>query len=315
MVRMIMNYSRDTLKYLKQLRRQYPTARQASAEIIRLRAVLKLPKGTEHFLSDLHGESAAFLHMLRNASGVIKQKTNDLYRDILPTHERDMLCTLVYYPEEKLSLLKKQGAVNAEWYRITILRLVELARLMAVKYTRTHVRAAMPEDLGELMEELLLREDVHDKQAYYSETVDAIIECGQADAVIIELSRVIQYLSIDHLHIIGDIYDRGPHADLIMDALDNYHDVDVQWGNHASSGWAWQPVPGACIAQVLVTHSSTATSTRWKWDMAYRCARWPRLPPARMRPIPAPSSCPSAWAAPTPARTTWSWPACTRPWR
>ncbi len=253
MVRMIMNYSRDTLKYLKQLRRQYPTARQASAEIIRLRAVLKLPKGTEHFLSDLHGESAAFLHMLRNASGVIKQKTNDLYRDILPTHERDMLCTLVYYPEEKLSLLKKQGAVNAEWYRITILRLVELAQLMAVKYTRTHVRAAMPEDLGELMEELLLREDVHDKQAYYSETVDAIIECGQADAVIIELSRVIQYLSIDHLHIIGDIYDRGPHADLIMDALDNYHNVDVQWGNHDIVWMGAAAGSQVCIAQVLVT--------------------------------------------------------------
>lgn len=248
-----MNYSQDAIKYLKQLRRQYPTARKAASEIIKLRAVLNLPKGTEHFLSDLHGEHAAFLHMLRNASGVIKQKIGDLYRDILPAHERDMLCTLVYYPEEKLSLLKKQGAVNAEWYRITILRLVELARLMAVKYTRAHVRAAMPEDLGELMEELLLREDAHDKRAYYSETVDAIIECGQADAVIVELSRVIQYLSIDHLHIIGDIYDRGPRADLIMDALMNYHNVDIQWGNHDIVWMGAAAGSPVCIAQVLVT--------------------------------------------------------------
>lgn len=249
----MMNYSYDRLQYLKLLRRQYPTVRQASAEIIRLKAILNLPKGTEHFLSDLHGEHAAFLHMLRNASGVIKEKITGLYRDVLPTHDRDMLCTLVYYPEEKLSLLKKQGAVSGEWYRINILRLVEIARTMGVKYTRAHVRAAMPSDLGELLEELLLRDDVHDKERYYSEMVDAIIECGQADAVIIELSKVIQYLSIDRLHIIGDIYDRGPRADLIMDALMDYHSVDVQWGNHDIVWMGAAAGSQACIAQVLVT--------------------------------------------------------------
>ena len=248
-----MDISHDRLQYLKLLRRQYPTAREASAEIIRLRAVLQLPKGTEHFLSDIHGEHAAFLHMLRNASGVIKQKIADLYRDVLPSHERDMLCTLIYYPEEKLGLLKRQGVVNGEWYRITILRLMEIARLMTVKYTRTHVRAALPADLGELLEELLLREPVHDKQLYYSEMIDSITECGQSDAVIIELSRIIQYLAIDRLHIIGDIYDRGPRADLIMDALMAHHSVDVQWGNHDILWMGAAAGSRACIAQVLVT--------------------------------------------------------------
>ena len=248
-----MDISHDRLQYLKLLRKQYPTAREASAEIIRLRAVLQLPKGTEHFLSDIHGEHAAFLHMLRNASGVIKQKIADLYRDVLPSHERDMLCTLIYYPEEKLGLLKRQGVVNGEWYRITILRLMEIARLMTVKYTRTHVRAALPADLGELLEELLLREPVHDKQLYYSEMIDSITECGQSDAVIIELSRIIQYLAIDRLHIIGDIYDRGPRADLIMDALMAHHSVDVQWGNHDIVWMGAAAGSRACIAQVLVT--------------------------------------------------------------
>ena len=248
-----MDISHDRLQYLKLLRRQYPTAREASAEIIRLRAVLQLPKGTEHFLSDIHGEHAAFLHMLRNASGVIKQKIADLYRDVLPSHERDMLCTLIYYPEEKLGLLKRQGVVNGEWYRITILRLMEIARLMTVKYTRTHVRAALPADLGELLEELLLREPVHDKQLYYSEMIDSITECGLSDAVIIELSRIIQYLAIDRLHIIGDIYDRGPRADLIMDALMAHHSVDVQWGNHDIVWMGAAAGSRACIAQVLVT--------------------------------------------------------------
>lgn len=248
-----MDISNERLMYLKLLKRQYPTERDAAAEMIRLRAVMRLPKGTEHFLSDIHGEHAAFLHMLRNASGVIKEKINDLYRDVLPAHERDILCTLVYYPEEKLAFLKRQGIVNSEWYRIAILRMVEVARTMAVKYTRAHVRAAMPRDLGELLEELLLREDVHDKQEYYSEMVDSIVECGQADAVITELARIIQYLSIDRLHIIGDIYDRGPRADLIMDALMHHHGVDIQWGNHDIVWMGAAAGSRVCMAQVLVT--------------------------------------------------------------
>lgn len=248
-----MDISNERLQYLKLLKHKYPTERDAAAEMIRLRAVMRLPKGTEHFLSDIHGEHAAFLHILRNASGVIKEKINDLYRDVLPSHERDMLCTLVYYPEEKLALLKRQGMVNREWYRIAILRMVDVARIIAVKYTRAHVRAAMPGDLGELLEELLLRDDVHDKQEYYSEMVESIVECNQADAVIIELSRIIQYLAIDRLHIIGDIYDRGPRADLIMDALEHHHGVDIQWGNHDIVWMGAASGSRVCMAQVLVT--------------------------------------------------------------
>ncbi len=248
-----MDISYERMEFLNLLSRKYPTERDAAAELIRRRAILRLPKSTEHFLSDIHGEHAAFLHILRNASGVIKGKISDLYRDILPTHERDMLCTLIYYPEEKLRLLKRQDVVTAEWYRITILRMVEVARSIAVKYTRAHVRKAMPDDFGQLLEELLLRDDEHDKQAYYSELLDAIIESNQGDAVIIELSRIIQYLAIDRLHIIGDIYDRGPRPDLIMEALIHHHNVDIQWGNHDIVWMGAAAGSKVCVMQVLVT--------------------------------------------------------------
>ena len=246
-------YGSDREAYLRLLARQYPTVRAASARIIHLRAVLGLPKGTEHFLSDLHGEHAAFSHMLRNASGVIKGKIRDLYQNVLPAHERDLLCTLIYYPEEKLSLLRRQGAVNAEFYRITLYRLVEVCRLLAGKYTRERVRAALPGDLGGVIEELLTREDGRDKQAYYEELMRAVIETGQGDDLIVALSQTIQYLAVDRLHIIGDIYDRGPRADLILDALMDYHQVDVQWGNHDIAWMGAAALCEACIAQVLVT--------------------------------------------------------------
>ena len=150
------------IRYLELLRRQYRTIQEASAEVAHLRAVLRLPKGTEHFLSDLHGEHAAFLHILHNASGVIKRKINDLYKDILSTHERDMLSTLIYYPDEKLALLKKQGVVDEEWYRLTIYRLVEVCRMCSVKYPLKRVRDAMPREMGALIEELLLSDGTHE---------------------------------------------------------------------------------------------------------------------------------------------------------
>lgn len=241
------------IRYLQLLRRQYRTIQEASAEVAHLRAVLRLPKGTEHFLSDLHGEHAAFLHILHNASGVIKRKINDLYKDILSTHERDMLSTLIYYPDEKLALLKKQGVVDEEWYRLTIYRLVEVCRMCSVKYTRKRVRDAMPREMGALIEELLLSDGTPEKEGYYREVMQSILETGQADAMIIALSRVIQALAIDRLHIIGDIFDRGPRADLIMDALENYHQVDVQWGNHDIAWMGAAALSEACIAQVIVT--------------------------------------------------------------
>ena len=245
------SFSPQEIRYLKLLRKQYRTIQEASAEVAHLRAVLRLPKGTEHFLSDLHGEHAAFLHILHNASGVIKRKINDLYGDILSSHERDMLSTLIYYPDEKLALLKKQGVVNAEWYRLTIYRLLEVCRMCSVKYTRKRVRDAMPREMGALMEEMLLSDNTPDKEGYYREVMQSILETGQSDAMIIALSGVIQALAIDRLHIIGDIFDRGERPDIIMDMLMNHHAVDIQWGNHdvywmgAASGSA------ACICNVI----------------------------------------------------------------
>lgn len=246
-------FNPQDIRYLKLLRKEYRTIQEASAEVAHLRAVLRLPKGTEHFLSDLHGEHAAFLHILHNASGVIKRKINDLYGNILSTHERDMLSTLIYYPDEKLALLKKQGVVSPEWYRLTIYRMVEVCRVCSVKYTRKRVRDAMPREMGALIEELLLSDGTPDKDGYYSEVMASILETGQADAMIIALSRVIQALAIDRLHIIGDIFDRGPRADLILDALENYHQVDVQWGNHDIAWMGAAALSEACIAQVIVT--------------------------------------------------------------
>ena len=247
------SFTAQDIRYLKLLRKQYRTIQEASAEVAHLRAVLRLPKGTEHFLSDLHGEHQAFLHILHNASGVIKLKINDLYGNILSSHERDMLSTLIYYPDEKLALLKKQGVVDDEWYRLTIYRLIEVCRMCSVKYTRKRVREAMPKEMGALIEELMLSDSTPDKEGYYREVMQSILETGQADAMIIALSRVIQALAIDRLHIIGDIFDRGPRADLIMDALENYHQVDVQWGNHDIAWMGAAALSEACIAQVIVT--------------------------------------------------------------
>jgi len=246
-------FSAQDIRYLQLLRKQYKTIQEASAEVAHLQAVMHLPKGTEHFLSDLHGEHAAFLHILHNASGVIKRKIRDLYRDLLSSHERDMLCTLIYYPDEKLAMLKKQGVVSEEWYRLTIYRLVEVCKVCSVKYTRKHVREAMPREMGALIEELLLNDGTPDKEGYYKAIMQSILETGQADAMIIALSSMIQALAIDRLHIIGDVFDRGPRADKIMDALETYHQVDVQWGNHDIVWMGAAALSEACIAQVIVT--------------------------------------------------------------
>ncbi len=248
-----MQFTPSQIRYLKLLRREYRTIQEASAELAHLRAIQKLPKGTEHFLSDLHGEHGAFLHMLHNASGVIKRKINDLYGNLLSTHERDMLATLIYYPDEKLALLKKQNVINDEWYRLTIYRLIEVCRVCSVKYTRKRVRDAMPKDMGALIEELMSADNTPDKDGYYREVMQSILETGQADALIIAFSRVIQVLAIDRLHIIGDIFDRGPRADLIMDALANYHQVDIQWGNHDIVWMGAAALSEVCIAQIILT--------------------------------------------------------------
>jgi len=220
-------------KYLSLLAKRYPTVQSASSEIINLRAILHLPKGTEHFLSDLHGEYESFIHILHNASGVIRRKINRLYETSMTEKQRRELATLIYYPERKLSLLQSEAGDLDEWYRVTLYRLVEVCRVVGSKYTRSKVRKALPPDFEYIIDELLHSDDDDkDKHDYYRCIIEAILQTGRADAFIVAISKTIQRLAIDRLHIIGDIYDRGPGAHIILDELCSYHQVDIQWGNH-----------------------------------------------------------------------------------
>lgn len=226
-------FSEEELRYLKLLAQQYPTVQAASSEIINLQAILNLPKGTEHFISDVHGEHEAFLHILNSCSGVIKEKVDDLFATTIPKTDRDELCTLIYYPEEKLEQLHHKYTDMDEWYRITLHRLIEICRWVTSKYTRSKVRKALPKDYAYIIDELLhTHYDETDKRDYYENIISTIIDLGQADRFIEAVSQVIKRMAVDHMHIVGDIFDRGPRADIIMDSLLNYHSVDIQWGNH-----------------------------------------------------------------------------------
>lgn len=239
-------------EYLKLLSERYPSISSAATEIINLRAILNLPKGTEHFMSDLHGEHEAFLHVLKNASGVIKLKIKDIFGTTLSKNERRRLATLIYYPEAKRALIKKKEENLEDWYKITLYRLIELCRNIASKYTRSKVRKALPKEFEYIIDELLHTDDLsHNKHEYYYQIIQTIIETERADAFIIALAKLIQRLAIDHLHILGDIFDRGPRADIIMDELMRYHSVDIQWGNHDI---VWMGAAGgseACMANVI----------------------------------------------------------------
>jgi fructose-1,6-bisphosphatase III len=226
------NIEKD-VRYMQLLSQSFPTIADASTEIINLEAILNLPKGTEHFLADLHGEYEAFQHVLKNASGNIKRKVNELFGNELREIEKKELCTLIYYPEQKLELVKSAEKDINDWYHITLHRLVKVCRDVSSKYTRSKVRKSLPSDFSYIIEELLHEhtEDI-DKTAYVNVIVDTIISTGRADDFIIALANVIQRLSIDQLHILGDVYDRGPGAHIIMDTLDKYHSWDIQWGNH-----------------------------------------------------------------------------------
>lgn len=216
-------------KFLKLLSDKYPTIQSASTEIINLRAILNLPKGTEHFVSDIHGEYEEFLHILKNASGVIKTKIDETFGKTLPSKERNGLATLIYYPEEKLKSINP----DHEWYSITLYRLIEVCKQVAAKYTRSKVRKALPKDFEYIIDELLHCDGIAtNKEFYYTEIIETIINLGRADAFIIQLAKLIQRFAIDHLHIVGDIFDRGPRPDIILEKLINYHSIDVQWGNH-----------------------------------------------------------------------------------
>ncbi|MCX7771849.1 MAG: fructose-1,6-bisphosphatase, partial [Clostridia bacterium] len=219
-------------KYLELLATRYPDMRAASSEIINLQAILNLPKGTEFFLSDIHGEYEAFTHMLKSASGVIKHKVNEVFGATFHARERNSLLTLIYYPEEKLNLIKAVEPNMEEWYGVTLRRLIKVCRIISSKYTRSKVRKALPKDFAYIIEELLHEQNDRDKEDYYNQIIKTVIDTGSGDAFVIALCKLIQKLAVDRLHILGDIFDRGPGAELIMDALMEYNVVDIQWGNH-----------------------------------------------------------------------------------
>ena len=223
----------ENLHYLKMLARQYPTVQAASTEIINLQAILNLPKGTEHFVSDVHGEYEAFLHILNSASGVVREKLDDLFAATVSKAERDQLATLIYYPKEKLEEIQRETPDMREWYRITFHRLIEICRLVSSKYTRSKVRKAMPREYAYIIDEMLhTHYEDNDKRDYYENIISTIIDIGRASNFLVQLCELIKRLAVDHLHVVGDIFDRGPRADIILDSLLDYHSVDIQWGNH-----------------------------------------------------------------------------------
>ena len=225
-------FTDEQLHYLRLLSKQYPTLQEAGSEIIKLQAILNLPKGTEHFLSDIHGEYEAFLHILNSCSGEVKDKLNELFYDEMDPDELNDLATLIYYPAAKLSLVTDEIRNLDGWYRTTLNRLVRLCRWVSIKYTRSKVRASMPEGYVYIIDELLHSTPESGKREHYKTIIESIINIGQAGEVIEALCYCIKRLTADHLHIVGDIFDRGPRADIVMDSLMNYHSVDVQWGNH-----------------------------------------------------------------------------------
>lgn len=243
---------KNELRYLKLLSNQYPTIADACTEVINLQAILNLPKGTEHFLTDIHGEYEPFIHVLKNASGVIKRKITDIFGNSLSQNDIKSLATLIYYPEQKLEVIMKEEQNIEDWYKITLYRLVEICRFVSSKYTRSKVRKALPKDFAYIIEELLHEQsDRLNKEEYYNEIIKTIIKIGRANEFIIAISKLIQKLVIDRLHIIGDIFDRGPRADIVMDTLINYHSVDIQWGNHDILWIGAAAGSEACIATVI----------------------------------------------------------------
>ncbi len=242
----------DQLKYLRLLASQYPNVQAASSEIIHLQAILSLPMGTEHFMSDLHGEADAFVHILNNASGAVREKVDIVLRDSLPADERARLATLIYYPEEKLEELASAASNRSEWYRITLSRLIDICRLCASKYTRAKVGRALPRWNGDIINELLNKNnDIFNKREYFDTVIASIIETDRAEDFIISMCSLINRLVVDHLHIVGDIFDRGPRADIIMDMLMEHHSVDIQWGNHDVLWMGAATGSRTCIATVL----------------------------------------------------------------
>lgn len=243
---------KQDIKYLQLLSKNFPNIQSACTEIINLEAILNLPKGTEHFVSDLHGEYGAFQHVLRNASGVIKNKVEDLFGNSLMEKERKELCTLIYYPEQKIKLVKQAHRKIDEWYKITLIQVIKVCQVVSSKYTRSKVRKALPREYSYIIEELMHESpDEPNKQNYVNSIIATIISTGRAEHFITAICHVIQRLTIDSLHILGDIYDRGPEAHKIMDTICSYHNVDIQWGNHDLIWMGAAAGSAACMANVV----------------------------------------------------------------
>ena len=253
---------KEDIRYLRLLARDFPTVSSVTTEIINLEAILHLPKPTEHFLADIHGEHEAFQHILRNASGNIKRKVNDLFGNTITEEEKKDLCTLIYYPEEKLKLLRQTEIDIEEYYKRSLNRLIVVCRDVSSKYTRSKVRKSLPEEYAYIIEELMHEaNDYQNKQAYFNVIIDTIIGTGRADHFITALCYLIQRLVIDRLHILGDIFDRGPGAHHIMDALCEYHHLDITWGNHDVLWMGAAAGNTCCIASVLRLSLRDANTT------------------------------------------------------
>ena len=249
-----MQYSDEHLRYLRLLSQKYQTVAAAASEIIRIEALLRLPKGTEHFMSDLHGEHEAFVHILNSASGVIHEKIDTVLGPDVPAEERAELATLVYYPNQKLPELKARQPDLHAWYRLTLLRLIDLCRFVSSKHTRDHVRRCLPQNCGYILDELLHAHfEDHDKDQYYGEIIESILRYDRADAYIVRFCEVIKRLAVDRLHIVGDLFDRGPRPDRILDSLMAHHQVDIQWGNHDVVWMGAAAGSPLCIMTVLKT--------------------------------------------------------------
>ena len=240
-------------KYLELLAEKFPTTQSVFTEVINLEAILNLPKGTEHFVSDVHGEYEAFEHILNNCSGVIRERVGQAFAMELTRDEQADLCTLIYYPELKLRRLREQDRLTSEWYAITLTRLVRLARRLSGSYTRSKVRKAMPGAYAYIIEDLLhiSPDERETRLAYLQRIIDTIVDTGSADDFVCSLAALIKRLAVDHLHVVGDVFDRGPHADKIMERLMAYHSIDVQWGNHDIVWMGAAAGSYACLAAVI----------------------------------------------------------------
>ena len=240
-------------KYLKLLKQNYSSSQDVIREIVNLSAIINLPKGTEFFLSDIHGEYEAFLHIMNNCSGVIKEKVDLIFKDTISDYDRQELCTLIYYPREKMALLDEQGKIDSDWYAMTLNQLILVAKLLSSKYTRSKVRKALPEEYAYIIDELLHAQEDEDANQvrYHKQILKTIIDLEDADEFIIALSALIKRLAVDHLHIVGDVFDRGGSADKILDLLYDYHSLDIEWGNHDILWMGAAAGSEACIATVI----------------------------------------------------------------